>query len=555
MTTMTTLRTSIFAVALLACGGRAAPPPDAPAGFDAGPDAAGFDASPDAGAMDRPDAARREAGPLPDASRDRGDADEPPDEDVDGNTTWDEGPMLRPGEPAVAGRVVSFGDRDYVRIPATRGQYLAILLKLPPSCAGSFGEGCTPPGAGVFDPERRPLADFIESSDCEGSFAEEFADSEALFRAPENGTYYVELGPNFVPPPHDWVVEVVDLATSANTLVVEESGASAITAAHRCVIGAFETADDVDELSFDAAAPRLVEVLPPGFHASTGSARSIEVRLGSAVLARSASDTSRRVWTDASPGAFLRVAPPISRGTNDHYLLRISPLSFSADPIFFFRTPFAEIRQREADDARNDEASGAELVRLGCVRSDIGVVCPAYSAGDTADYCRCTSEAECGGAEFTCAAPPPETPGSGNTCRTTSTPSSCLGSLGTRPSREAPNVLTLSLPPGDVDHFAIDVDGNVYTGRGSLYIECGGATFGSSVRDLEFSVFDQDGSPLLTVYETAATGTARLSLGGPDRPLSDGRYVLRVRAGRHEAGLDGHFVACAITSGPPLYGP
>jgi hypothetical protein len=75
------------------------------------------------------------------------------------------------------------------------------------------------------------------------------------------------------------------------------------------------------------------------------------------------------------------------------------------------------------------------------------------------------------------------------------------------------------------------------------------------VRDLEFSVFDQDGSPLLTVYETAATGTARLSLGGPDRPLSDGRYVLRVRAGRHEAGLDGHFVACAITSGPPLYGP
>ncbi len=89
-------------------------------------------------------------------------------------------------------------------------------------------------------------------------------------------------------------------------------------------------------------------------------------------------------------------------------------------------------------------------------------------------------------------------------------------------------------------------------------LTCGGATFGSSVRDLEISVFDPAGSLLLTRFESAVTGAASLRLGAygsTDLPLSDGRYVLRVRAGRYEAGVDGHVVACAITSGPHLSRP
>ena len=514
-------------------------------------DAARIDGSAplDASTIDRPDAARREAGPLPDASRDRGDTDEAPREDLDGNTTWDEGPTLRPGEPPVTGRIDSSWDLDYLRIPATRGQYLAILLRPPPSCESPVLCGL-PNATGVYDRERRFIVPFTESTDCDGRNFVEDVEIEAVFRVPESGTYYVELSSFFLQE-NDWAVEVVDLATSENTLVVNEGEPAVLTAAHRCVVGAFETADDIDDVAFDAATPRLIEVLPPSFHGSTGSARSVELRRGSTVLARSASETSRRVLAEASADATLYVAPPMSRGTDDQFLLRVSPLSLSIDPFFFYRFPFAEIRQREADDARNDEASGAELVRLGCPRSDVGVLCP----GDTAGYCRCSSDAECGDAGFSCAAPPAGTPGSGDTCRTTSTPSSCTGAPGTRSDKYAPQVLVLALPPGDVDHFAIDVDGSVYNGTGILDVTCGGATFGSSVRDLEISVFDPAGSLLLTRFESAVTGAASLRLGAygsTDLPLSDGRYVLRVRAGRYEAGVDGHVVACAITSGPHL---
>ncbi|MFN9808974.1 MAG: hypothetical protein ACK6CU_04985, partial [Deltaproteobacteria bacterium] len=45
------------------------------------------------------------------------------------------------------------------------------------------------------------------------------------------------------------VVEVIDLATSANTLLVEEGRPATVAAAHRCILGAFDAAEDIDEVS------------------------------------------------------------------------------------------------------------------------------------------------------------------------------------------------------------------------------------------------------------------------------------------------------------------
>ena len=69
----------------------------------------------------------------------------------------------------------------------------------------------------------------------------------------QSGSPCVELSPGPLSPSDHgaqrWVVEVIDLATSANTLLVEEGRPATVAAAHRCILGAFDAAEDIDEVS------------------------------------------------------------------------------------------------------------------------------------------------------------------------------------------------------------------------------------------------------------------------------------------------------------------
>jgi hypothetical protein len=323
------------------------------------------------------------------------------------------------------------------------------------------------PGLSVVTPDMRYLVGINDYRGCAGD-----PDiPESVFRVATTGTYYVELSAGRVPPslsgPQAWIVEVIDLATSASTLLVEEGRPATITRGHRCVLGAFETADDVDELTTDLDAYPYLQAADPARHGSTGTAAWLEVRLGATTLARS---STAGATVDAlgvvveRAGATVRLGAPSTQGLNDHYLLRPATVGLYGPGI----------ERAEAAEAANDTPAGAELVAL--------------SATDVGGY---------------------------------------------------PPLLALSLPPGDVDHYAVDLET-------SLEVECtSGRWLGTSPRDLEITVFDPGGATVVSARETRMTN-ARIVLELGRRGLLAGRYVVKVRATRHEPGIDGHLAACSF---------
>lgn len=93
--------------------------------------------------------------------------------------------------------------------------------------------------------------------------------------------------------------------------------------------------------------------------------------------------------------------------------------------------------------------------------------------------------------------------------------------------------LAFQLPPGDIDHFAVDVVGRIE-------LLCTAGRLGGSPRELEVTLLDAGGAALTTTRET------RVLEPSLSRVLEDGRYVIRVRAARNEPGVDGHLVACTV---------
>jgi hypothetical protein len=296
-------------------------------------------ASGDAGTP--PDAVvRPEAGPLPDAAR--------PSSDLDGNTTWSEGPWLMPGDPPLRGEIASEGDLDYVRIAAEQGQYLAVRARREPS--PEFGLG---PTVVVVGPEMRALAVVSAQEGCAGD-----PDAlEAVFRVPETGTYYLEIfaaGPGGTRGAVPWNVDVVDLATAPTTLLVDEGREATLSDAHRCVLGAFDGADDVDDVGVAVAPYRWLVAADPARHASTGGPSSLVLQVGDSVRARS-EPGALGVVHDGTPGAVLRVTGPARAGGNDHYLLHVWPVGY--------RGP--GVTGVEAGEPANDAFATAEPISIG----------------------------------------------------------------------------------------------------------------------------------------------------------------------------------------------
>lgn len=93
--------------------------------------------------------------------------------------------------------------------------------------------------------------------------------------------------------------------------------------------------------------------------------------------------------------------------------------------------------------------------------------------------------------------------------------------------------LALQLPPGDVDHFAVDVVGRIE-------VVCTAGRLGASPREVEVTLLDAGGAAITTARETRMTEPSFR------RVLADGRYVIRLSAARNEPGIDGHLVACSV---------
>jgi hypothetical protein len=386
----------------------------------------------------------RDAGPLPDANRTR--------DDNDGNTTFEEAISITIGGTAASGDLTGPDDYDYVRFEATAGQWIAVIQ--PRNDNSNPWASAWPV---LLGPDMRPLA---EANDARGCSGIEDLSRELVTRVRESGTYYVEL--NSGPVGHNgetlpWNVRVVDLSSSSASLVVEEGIDAQVTEAHRCVLGAFETADDVDALALNVPAYRTLFIEDPSRHGSTGTVSMLELRDGSdTLMGRSSSG----LLLDDVPGSSVRLLGPVTSGSNDHYVLLV------AGPFYYRHTYWAE-----SAESTNDSFATPELLPT---------------------------------------PPPPDESG-----------------------YLAPFILHVG--PDDVDHIAIDV-----TTTSQLTIECIARGLGTSVRDLEVRLLDDNGATVALGRESGMN-PARIS-----RNLEAGRHILRFSAPRHAPELSGTGAACTV---------
>jgi hypothetical protein len=101
-----------------------------------------------------------------------------------------------------------------------------------------------------------------------------------------------------------------------------------------------------------------------------------------------------------------------------------------------------------------------------------------------------------------------------------------------------PTYFVAHLPPGDVDHFAVDVSDG-----GWLQVGCQARGVGSSLEGLTVTLLDDTETELARGREVGALGA---SVG---RDLAPGRYVLRLDATGRVADLAGTATVCGITAG------
>jgi hypothetical protein len=318
--------------------------------------------------------AQREAGPLPDASG-------TPDED--GNRDSASAVSVTVDGDVVVGTLESNTDRDFLRFEASEGQWLAVVLESDP----------------LVTPEPLQVSFALYSSDesalsaarTEGCIEESelYVEQEEVIRVPATGTYYLELSSELgargeeeeVAKP--WRVRVLNLATSHNSLIVDESGDQHLTAQHRCLLVDFETASDVDTVWMDEAFQGIITV-----HDATESGLSgLEIVSGESLIARS----KKQIVGDDSPNAALRVRGSETIGLNDHAI-------FVQDSLARFHNELHEVT--------NDTFATAEVVPL--LRADSGEYSSFFhrlDAGDVDHFAFDTTATatlllECMGEEF-----------------------------------------------------------------------------------------------------------------------------------------------------------
>lgn len=331
------MKTTSMGVGLLlsisGCGGAPATP-DAP------------DEDRDADVSDGPADATvpREAGFLPDAARPRA--------DDDGNIGFDTAQVVTVGGPVVTGSFVGVGDRDFLRFEVAAGQWIAVQFRAPP---GSPSEGgLTLPLFALFDSDRSPQATQLGARHDGCGSEPEPGWAEVATRVARAGTHYLEVGLRDLSGSTrgggEWSVRVLDLATSPNSLIASETGMPRVTAAHRCVLTAFETASDTDVLALELPPFRLLSAVPYTRHGATGGAESFEVRSEDVLVGRGG--TLGQLLDPSFPEPRLRLRGRGSIGDNDHAIVLVRPPAFYGPDAFFV----------EAEEARNDVFEMAEAM-------------------------------------------------------------------------------------------------------------------------------------------------------------------------------------------------
>lgn len=96
-----------------------------------------------------------------------------------------------------------------------------------------------------------------------------------------------------------------------------------------------------------------------------------------------------------------------------------------------------------------------------------------------------------------------------------------------------------SLPAGDVDYFAFDLEYDA-----PVTVTCRAASLGSAIRGLEVAVFEPDGREVARGREST-TSSYEVNVGAS---LLMGRHLVQVRAGVPDPTIDGALYACSISS-------